>query len=717
MRCSMQIGRDGEELILIAVTWFAAVATASCGGAIPGLDQALDLTVTAGTVIHIAGPPATARNCNSTSDNAVEDVRAFMDAHKEPGSVYDTIHVNYPTVANPSVSLADIGPLIRQPYDALVMSRVNTPVVTSINVEHFTLIYPVNYDNNPLPVTVRARRLTFNASGRTLVSYFANYDKVQEHQDSVVWQINGHFGANPTRQGFGIENNGGLLGGALGKIAMQGLPIIAYDDHNVGESSGAPNSLPRTLENLQMMDRTLMPHFGRVDVVGLSGGTERAYHLMMFFESNVQSAYFGGFAVPLWTRLTVPPFGSDDDTHDVTFLQNFGFADLSVVGLHRGVHIAFTHNAFEGGRSKYGYWVEMIPVMEQYTTAFETRGGDLDGDGISDTGRNLCHEYDLVDLLEWIERTRAIGGGTRIFHADAAAPGGDPKSTWKDWASGADLAVLGPELNPGSASYTFDGVLDFMEGAAGDESLLDFGRTDAWTVVVYARADNDIAHDGGLISKMSGAANSPGWAMAWRKHDAGEYSMVRAHDGADRSVKRADAAPPDTDWHLAAVSLNGPHIRDVAIYQDASTNLPDLYLAEPQVVGSILNDEPLRVGFDPSGGGGAGSGRFKGEIGFIEIWKGALPQAYAALRWNGGSPSRLTQSDLPVPAIDPGTTGVLRISFTSSGGLTYRLHHASDILSPVWIDTGFRVTGNGSGMEFCVPLDAEDGRVYQLVIE
>ena len=705
-------GAVWSAAILVAVLH---VAPAAGGGSIPGLDEALDPAVTVGTTINIAGPPSSARDCGTMSDNSLASVQSSMETYKGPGSVYDNIHTNYPTVANPSVSLAAIGPLIQQPYDSIVMSRVNTPAVTSITVEHLTLIYPVNYFNNAQPVTVRARRLTFNASGRTLVSYYANYDKVQNHQDSVIWQINGHFGGNPTRQGFGIQNNGGLLGGALGKIAMQGLPIITYDDHNVGESSGGPASLPRTLESLQMMDRTLMTQFDRVDVVGLSGGTERAYHLMMFFESNVKSSYFGGFAVPLWTRLTVPPFGTDGDTHDVPFLEKFGFADLAVMGLHRGVHTAITHNTFEGGRSKYGYWVEMIPIMEQYTTFWETRGDDLDGDGVSDTGENLCHEYSMADLLEWIETTRAIGGGNRIFHVDAAAPGGDPKNTWMDWESGADLSVQGPEFSPGNDSYAFDGVLDVMEGAAGDESLFDFGRTDAWTVVVYARADDDTAHDGGVISKMSAATNSPGWAMEWKKHDTGEYTMVRAHDAADRAVKRVDASPPDTGWHLAIVSMNGPHIDDVSIYQDASTDLPDASVAEPLVAGAMLNDEPLRVGINPFGG--AGSDYFRGEIGFIEIWEGAVSQDYATLRWNAGNPTRLAQSDVLVPTIAPAPSSLLRISFPSILGITYRLHFASDIISPTWTDTGFVIEGNGSDMMFSVSSDAPGSRIYRLAAD
>ena len=771
---------------LVAAAWIAAGATGSPGGAIPGLDQALDPTVTAGTTINIAGPPSTARSCGSAGDAySIEEVRAFMESHKGPGSVYDTIHVNYPTVANPSVSLAGIGPLLQQPYDSLVMSRVHTPAVTSIDVEHLTLVYPADYFDSPQPVTVRARRLTFNASGRTLVSYFANYDKVQEHQEGVIWQINGHFAINPTREGFGMEENGGLLGGALGKIAMQGLPIIAYDDHNVGESSGAPNGLPRTLENLQMMDRTLMTHFGRVDVVGLSGGTERAYHLMMFFESNVQSVYFGGFAVPLWTRLTVPPFGTDQDTHDDTFLQNFGFADLAVMGLHRGVHTAFTHNAFEGGRSKYGYWEEMVPILAQYTSDFETRGGDLDGDGVSDTGRNLCHEYDLVDLLEWIAWTRAGGGdipvaqpegtgllriafasvsglnyglqhtsspaspvwtdtgfritgnggnmqfcippdtaesgvyrlviesGGRIFYVDAADPGPDPANTWKDWGGGADLQNMGAAYNATSASYTFDGATSFMEGDAAHESRFDFGRFDAWSLVVYAKANGDGQHTEGIVTKVP-AANNMGWVLSWRKHEFGWYEMVRANHNANRAYRRADSGSADLDWHLTVMVMNGPAIDNVAVYEDGGPNLPHAYTAEQTVTASILNNQPLRVGLDPFTGAQAGA-YFNGEIGFIEIWDRALTQQDAADRWNGGHPVRGNGFDLLVNGLEATTETAFPLNTVS--GQTYRLEYRVDETPPFWTPTGLSLTGNGNLAHLFDPAGYTTQRTYRIVAE
>jgi hypothetical protein len=45
------------------------------------------------------------------------------------------------------------------------------------------------------------------------------------------------------------------------------------------------------------------------------------------------------------------------------------FVDLAAIGLDRGVRLAFTHNAFERGKSKYGYFVEIRPRVECYGPA------------------------------------------------------------------------------------------------------------------------------------------------------------------------------------------------------------------------------------------------------------------------------------------------------------------------------------------------------------
>ena len=86
-------------------------------------------------------------------------------------------------------------------------------------------------------------------------------------------------------------------------------------------------------------------------------------------------------------------------------------------------------------------------------------------------------------------------------------------------------------------------------------------------------------------------------------------------------------------------------IHGVNAYEDGSTtSLTQCYFPEQQVDGSMLNDEPLRIGLDPFTGGGFSNGQgalFDGEIGFIEIWNEELPPDYSASRWNDGQPARV----------------------------------------------------------------------------
>ena len=85
-----------------------------------------------------------------------------------------------------------------------------------------------------------------------------------------------------------------------------------------------------------MVDRTLLTHFDRVDAVGISGGTERLYHFLGFFESNVRSAYLAGFVDPTW--LHVYAHGNNSQPLEYGHLRRrvpkaiFNYADLSLVG-------------------------------------------------------------------------------------------------------------------------------------------------------------------------------------------------------------------------------------------------------------------------------------------------------------------------------------------------------------------------------------------------
>jgi len=377
-----------------------------------------------GKVIAIEGPPHTIRDRDKEM-NSVESSEPIIGPRRAiPDGVYASLQKNWLSVQHPGVDLKTIAELVSKRYTKLILDKVHAPELTGLDVEHLTLVYPASYDGNTAPVEVPVRRLTIHADDRfgdrrSVVAYFANYHNVNREHPHVVFQVNGHFGQNPSRQGFGLENRGGYSGAALGKLAMGGLPLITFDDHDVGESSpatGNENGLYRTLANLHMLDDALLVHFENVDVVGLSGGCERLYHFLMFHRSKIRSAYLAGMYVSPWTRLdsrdrTGGPFGINGDTNNVLFDGNFQWSDFALVGIANGIRVAFAQATGEGGTSKNCFATEMLPAIKQYTDDFDIRGDDPDGDGVSNNGRNLAHEYDLIDVREFLHESMTGGKG------------------------------------------------------------------------------------------------------------------------------------------------------------------------------------------------------------------------------------------------------------------------------------------------------------------
>jgi len=384
-----------------------------------GVCAALSSVVDVGETVAIEGPPSDLRD-SDRAENSADLVKKWMDPLRDdPNGTYQKLVKNYLTTLHTDVSLAQFSQKVHQRYDELILHHVPAPKLTKIESEHLTLVYPAGYYQNQQVVRVPTRRITVHAvdrfgDRRHVVAYFANYDKVDPRNPSVVFQVNGHFGHNPTRIGLGIEKRGGYSGAALGKLVLQGLPLIAFDDHDVGESSdatGKENGQYRTLANLRMMDDALLVHFARVDAIGISGGCERLYHFMMFHRCPMATAYLAGFFRPPWLdfyhwKTTAGERGVDHDTFNEVFYANFQWTDLVLVGIQRCIDIRLASMTYEGGSGKYSLRHEMLPAIRHYTDRFTVGGDDPDCDGISNNGRNLSHEYDLIDYREYLARTR-----------------------------------------------------------------------------------------------------------------------------------------------------------------------------------------------------------------------------------------------------------------------------------------------------------------------
>ncbi|MCH2130876.1 MAG: alpha-L-fucosidase [Pirellulaceae bacterium] len=377
----------------------------------------LDRTIKRGEVLDIEGPPSDKRDRDPESHTLKQGEAMLAPRRAIANGVYQTVRQNLLAVQYPDASLEEFTQRVRDRYRRVVLNSVPPVELKDIDFEHFTLIYPSNYDGNDQAVEVPLRRITIRAldrfdDTRTIVAYFANYDKVDPKQPTVSFQVNGHFGHNPSRLGFGLEDRGGYSGAALGKIAMRGVPLITYDDHDVGESDDTPgphreNGLFRTLCNLRMLDQALLTHFDAVDAFGLSGGTERLYHFLMFHDCKLRSAYLAGFYSPLWMPLDSKeysggPFGVNGDTMNVPFHSQFQWAELVLVGIHNGVRVRFMNNTYEGSTGKSAFHRELLPVLDKYSADYTVGGDDPDCDGVSNDGRNLAHEYDIPDVLKFL---------------------------------------------------------------------------------------------------------------------------------------------------------------------------------------------------------------------------------------------------------------------------------------------------------------------------
>ena len=412
---------QGPAVLLLAVFCMAS----DCGAQAPGLAEALSLDVAVGRRIEVPGPPSTRRHPApddpQRANNSVASSHAFMQARRDlPGGVYQECRKDWLTTRHAGVDLHTFAGKAMDLYEEKVLSQVSTPWLTRVEVEPMTLVYPAGYSGNAEPVEVRARRLelhAIDASGdpRHVTAYFLNYDKVDPGMRRVVLQVNGHVGTEPSRMAIGLRDRGGITGAAVTAIALEGHPVITYDDHNVGESSpstGTENGLHRTLANLRLLDDALLVRFDRVDVIGLSGGTERLYHFFMFNRCPIFSAYLAGFFSSTWMPLDSMksgrgPFSTNPDTHNEEYLRHFQRVDHVLVAVAHGIDVRLASQTFEGGRGKECLYTELLPALRGYTDLVSLGGDDPDGDGVSNDGRNLAHEYDLPDYFSFLDKSLA----------------------------------------------------------------------------------------------------------------------------------------------------------------------------------------------------------------------------------------------------------------------------------------------------------------------
>ncbi|MDB5103992.1 MAG: hypothetical protein JWP91_1681 [Fibrobacteres bacterium] len=377
--------------------------------------------------IDVPGPPNTVRDWTYWPSNTAESGLSRMqsDRYSQAYAAYSEADTLYDTL---ETSLAATAAALKSNYDRNVASKISSFAIVSIKEEKFEYRYPAGYFGNAEPVAVKAKRIIITAlapdSGnmRKICAYHLNYDKDSASGQSIVFQINGHFGDSPSRSAIGLDERGGYGGAAVGKLAIKGIPIITYDDSrnnlipagNLGESwsnNHERDGVIHTLEDLLIVERALLMGFKRVDAIGISGGAERLYHFLALHSCRLETAYLAGFARSAWM-----PEDNDMRSSADSIVAQVQLADLALIGAQRGTDVVFTQNSGEGDLSKAGLIYDLIPRIAPWFGSVEIHGDDVDGDGMSEAPTPLAHEYDLQDYLHYLACRRGGAVHGRTFH-------------------------------------------------------------------------------------------------------------------------------------------------------------------------------------------------------------------------------------------------------------------------------------------------------------
>ena len=353
-------------------------------------------------------------------------------------SPYKMLQRNWVTRPGRDISLANAVREVVARYAVTVESRIPEPRIEHIATEYGDLVYPANFDGNADEVKVSTQRITISISSgvrtndvRKMILYFLNENK--DTKGHLVVLFNGHIGPLPARQMIGTAGDGSW-GVVAGRLAVRGYKVLIFDDRQaLGESESTskegrnqPLGLIRELADLRAIDTAeltprapwknstnivvSMDHvdhpYRRIDLVGLSGGTERLFHFLMLTRSTaINSVYLAGGPQSPWmaldnTTCSKDGFGYDQDTFDFPFLSSFQWADLLLPAAQRGVKIRLAMNKREPGLLKYINLREIAPTLKRFGVPFSIGGDDPQGKGGDD---GLCHEFDFKDLLKFLE--------------------------------------------------------------------------------------------------------------------------------------------------------------------------------------------------------------------------------------------------------------------------------------------------------------------------
>lgn len=404
--------------------------------------SALDAAPLEGPVMPVPPHDGSILGCDQPPGNSVDaGERALSTRRAIRGGAYENAKAHWVLTRSSSADLETVASEVRARYRSTIQANLPERTLTAVEVHPIVLSYPAGYAGNAVVVNVRGKTITLetvDARGRRgkLTTYYVNYDhdggpdRLREAPESPPkLDANADKGPRasagerkrpvvlvstpqvPAEVALGLRIEGAVTGVA-GKLAVSGLPVLVYDATGTGASSRPEewaHGLYLEAADLQLLDSALLGHFSRVDLVG---STETLAHLLVSHRSRIESAYLVGF-IPLWTRndaaaRTGGPFGTDEDTDHIVLQMMFQWPDFLLTAMRDKIDLALALNAGSSGLGKAGLLHEIVPALERFTSAFEIRGDDPDGDGFSRAKPAVCSGFDTKDVQTWL---RAQGSG------------------------------------------------------------------------------------------------------------------------------------------------------------------------------------------------------------------------------------------------------------------------------------------------------------------
>ena len=334
--------------------------------------------------------------------------------------------------------------------------------------------------------------------------------------------------------------------------------------------------------------------------------------------------------------------------------------------------------------------------------------------------------------------------GDLLLSLDARQPGDSPATHWED-LTGNNLPFTvsygAPVYNAGPGTYSFNRDDQFV-GNAADEALYDFdvsaggGSADPYTVVFYASINGNRG-SAGMINKLdSVGGTATGWhtglsqdefglnnVFTEQRVETGNRAIIRAPgsaaDPAPNTLSAIGVTATALNLYVVHISGTGSGLDQADVYINGDTvQAPErVYSFEGLHTGSVLNDDPLRIGGQTGHVTDSSPRGFVGNIQFIEIWagsrvRGLSPRDYSA--W------RFANLDLVIgaaPLEPPVLQEAIRFDLFTVDGLQYRLESATGLAAGDWTDTGMRLVGNGGMMTFCYPAGSDAQTAYRVGVE